>query len=82
MGTSTLRAEIVIGGIGIIGVRDEEIEVGIGIEFSQEEIIEMEGVSSCGKTKCGDVGVVWSPYEVERIGEVGGEIELGSSVNI
>ena len=37
-----------IGGVGIIGAKDEEIEVGIGIEISREEFVEMEGVSSGG----------------------------------
>ena len=41
----------------------------------------MEGVSSCGKTKCGDVGVVWSSDDVEIIGEVEGEIEIGASIS-
>ena len=31
MGTSSLRREITIGGVGIIGARDEEIEVGINL---------------------------------------------------
>ena len=56
---------------GIIGGRDEEIEVGIDIEVSGEEIIEM------GR----DVGLVWSLDEVERIGEVEWEIELGTSIS-
>ena len=65
MGISTLRGEIIIGGVGEIGARDEEIEVEICIEVPGEEIVEMEGVSSCGKIECGDVGEVWSPYDVE-----------------
>ena len=49
--------EIVIGGVGIIGERDKRIEVGVGVEISREEIAEIEGMSSWGKTECGDVGV-------------------------
>ena len=72
----TLIGEIIIGGVGIIGSRDEEVGVRIGAEVSGEEIVEIEGIPSCGKapscgkTKFGDVGVVWSSHEVERIGEV------------
>ena len=66
--------EIIIGGVGIIGARDEEVGVRIGAEVSGEEIVEIEGIPSCGKIVCGDVGVVWSSDEVERIGEVEGEI--------
>ena len=73
--------EIIIGGVVTIGARDEEIEVGIGIEVSREEIVEMEGVFSCGTTKCGDVGVVWSSSEVERIGEIEVEIEPDTSIS-
>ena len=50
--------EIIIGGVEEIGARDEGIEVGIGVAISEEEIVEMEGMSSWGKPECGDVGVV------------------------
>ena len=58
MGNSTLSGEIIIGSVGTICARYQEIEVGICVEVSREEIVEMEGLSSCGKIKCGDVGVV------------------------
>ena len=48
--TSTPRGEIRIGGVGKIGAKYEEIEVGIGVEVLGEEIVEIGGVSSCGKT--------------------------------
>ena len=41
--------------------------------------MEMEGISSCGIKECGDVRVICSPHEVERIGEVEGKIEIDMS---
>ena len=37
-----------VEGVGIIGGRGEEIEVGIGVEVLEKEIVGMEGVSNCG----------------------------------
>ena len=73
--------EIIIGGVEEIGARDKGIEVGMGVAISEEEIVEMEGMPSWGKSKCGDVGVVWGGDKVEIIGEVRGEIELGTSIS-
>ena len=42
----------------------------MGVETSREEIVGMEGVSSCGIKECEDVGVIRSVDEVERMGEV------------
>ena len=58
MGISTLIGEIIIGGEGIVGARDEGIEVGRGVSISEEDVVGMEGISSGGKTKGGDVGVM------------------------
>ena len=58
MGISTLRGEKILGGVEEISARDEGIEVGIVMAISGEEIVEMEGMSSWGKSECGDVGVV------------------------
>ena len=58
MGISILRGGIMVEGVGIIGVGGEEIEVGMGVETSGEEIVGMERVSSCGIKECGDIGVI------------------------
>ena len=53
--------------------------MGIGVEVSREEIVGIEGVSTCGIKECWDVEVVWSPDEVKRKSEVGRGIEIGAS---
>ena len=43
---------------GIVGARDEGIEVQIGVAISEEDVVGMEGISSGGKIEGGDVGVM------------------------
>ena len=58
MGIYTLIGEIIMGGEGIVGARDEGIEVRRGVAISGEDVVAMEGISSGGKTEGGDVGVM------------------------
>ena len=48
--------EIIIGGVEEIGPRDEGIEVGIGVAILEEEIVEMEGMSSWENQNVGMLG--------------------------
>ena len=47
-----------MGGEGIIGARDEGIEVRIGVAISGEDVVGMEEISSGVKIEGGDVRVM------------------------
>ena len=66
-----------VGSMGILGVKYEEIGRGLDAKVLMEEVIGIEEVAGCGIKKCEDIGSIWGSNDIEGIGEVEGEMIIG-----
>ena len=64
MGIFIVRGGRVVGGIGILGSRDEGIGRGFDARVSREEVIGMEEVTGCGIKECENIGAAWGSNDI------------------
>ena len=74
VGIFIVRGERVVGCIGILGAKYEEIGRGFDVRVSKEEVTGIKEITCCGIKESKNVGAVWGFNDIGEIGEVGGII--------